>query len=138
MEEEKKETKIHIKNSYSPKLRSPQKPTFSLSPKTTKTPSIIKARLELKEKELSLKRTQNEFENENFYRCCSGTKSDKRVIEFFSKFVICVIVLMFCIVQLYVHHDNCNSNSLYGNILSMILGLFLPTPRVSKKDHQSK
>lgn len=86
------------------------------SPSMTKTPS------------------EREFERENFYTCCSGNTTDKRVIEYFTKFSVCFIVLLFCIVQLIRLGGDCTADHLYGNILSMILGVFLPSPVITRKD----
>jgi hypothetical protein len=66
--------------------------------------------------------------DDNLWRsCCLVT--DRRMIVFFSQLVIGLSVISFSFVQL-VRQDQCESNQLYVGLVTMIIGIFLPSPRV--------
>ena len=66
--------------------------------------------------------------DENLWRsCCLVT--DRRMIVFFSQLVIALSVISFSFVQL-ARKDECESNQLYVGLVTMIIGIFLPSPRV--------
>ena len=71
------------------------------------------------------------LENENKWSSCCFTV-DKRAVVFFSQLLITLSVVVLCIYQLIKHHDNCDSNQLYSGILSMVIGIYLPTPKIKK------
>lgn len=72
------------------------------------------------------------LENENMWRSCCGATIDKRAVVFFSQLLITLSVVILCIYQLIKHHDNCDSNQLYSGILSMVIGIYLPSPKIKK------
>ena len=74
---------------------------------------------------------QNIIEKENEYKSCC-LKTDKRALLFFSQLSISLITLLVCIYQLITHHDDCENNQLYSNILMMILGVWVPQPNMKK------
>ena len=61
--------------------------------------------------------------------CCF--KMDKRATMFFSQLAISALTMGFCIYQL-VHLDNCEAQSLYSSILTLVLGVYLPSPKLNK------
>jgi hypothetical protein len=66
--------------------------------------------------------------DENLWRsCCLIT--DRRMIVFFSQLIIALAVISFSFVQL-IRNDQCESNQLYVGLVTMIIGIFLPSPRV--------
>jgi hypothetical protein len=58
---------------------------------------------------------------------------DKRVMEYFTKIIVLFIFCVFFCVQLF-RIDNCDSNQLYSSLLTLCLGIFLPSPRLTKDD----
>ena len=70
----------------------------------------------------------NVMDDDNLWRsCCLVT--DRRMIVFFSQLIIALSVISFSFVQL-VRNDECESNQLYVGLVTMIIGIFLPSPRV--------
>jgi len=66
--------------------------------------------------------------DDNLWRsCCLIT--DRRMIVFFSQLIIGISVISFSFIQL-VRNDDCESNQLYVGLVTMIIGIFLPSPRV--------
>lgn len=67
--------------------------------------------------------------NDTWKSCC--LLLDKRATMFFSQLLIALLVIGFCIVQL-VNSRSCEHDSLYSGILSMIIGVYLPQPRINR------
>ena len=62
--------------------------------------------------------------------CCSTV--DPRMFLFSAQLAISLLILIFCVVKL-LQSDSCETQSLYGNILITLLGLWMPSPMVFKK-----
>ena len=71
---------------------------------------------------------ERKFDN-TWTSCCLRT--DKRAVVFFSQLTISLIVIFFCVYQL-IHVEECEAQSLYSSILTLVLGTFLPSPKISK------
>ena len=71
------------------------------------------------------------METENTYKSCCLT-SDKRALQFFSQFTICVGVLLFSMYKL-INSDECEETQVYIGLITMIVGIYIPQP-VIKKD----
>lgn len=56
---------------------------------------------------------------------------DKRVIIFFSQFAICLMIISFSLYQLN-KDSSCEHQQIYIGLLTMIVGIFLPAPRIQK------
>ena len=67
---------------------------------------------------------------ENTWRSCC-LKTDRRAVIYFSQFGLSASVVVLCIYQLLTKND-CNSNQLFLGLLTLILGVYLPTPKISK------
>ena len=67
---------------------------------------------------------------ENTWRSCC-LKTDRRAVIYFSQFGLSASVVILCIYQLLTKND-CNSNQLFLGLLTLILGVYLPTPKISK------
>ena len=63
--------------------------------------------------------------------CCSNHTTDKRIIIYFTQFSISLIIIFFCIFQL-LNHNDCESNQLYMGLLTLIIGVYLPSPKLRK------
>lgn len=73
-----------------------------------------------------------EIDEDNIWRSCSGCRLDRRATVFFSQLFISVVVICFCIYQL-VNSKSCERDSLYSGILTMVIGIFIPSPRIGKR-----
>ena len=58
------------------------------------------------------------------YKCCTGTRTDKRILFFIANYSISVFILCFSSYKL-LHNETCESNQLYSSILTMILTSWL-------------
>jgi hypothetical protein len=70
-----------------------------------------------------------EFLDQYIWRSCCGMRLDKRVVLFFSQFSIAIMIISFSLYQLN-KSDDCNHNQLYLGLLTLIIGIFLPNPKV--------
>jgi hypothetical protein len=61
--------------------------------------------------------------------CC--VKLDKRATIFFSQLCISLLSMTFCIYQM-VHLTDCESQGLYSGIFTLILGVWLPQPSLTR------
>lgn len=64
----------------------------------------------------------------NTYRSCCF-QIDKRALTFFSQFTVSLAVLLFCGVQLF-RSESCERDALYSGMLTLIVGCWLPSPRM--------
>ena len=70
------------------------------------------------------------IKTENTYRSCCLT-SDKRALQFFSQFTICVGVLLFSMYKL-INSDECEETQVYIGLITMIIGVYIPQPSIKK------
>lgn len=89
--------------------------SYRLSPET--------ARLK---QELKLEIMREKYEN-TWESCC--IKLDKRATLFFSQLSISLLVIVFSLYQL-LHSSTCEKDQLYSGILTLILGVYLPQPKM--------
>ena len=75
---------------------------------------------------------QNDIIERYMWRSCCGMMVDKRVIIFFSQLSISISIIIFCMTQLWIHHEDCDKNQLYTGILMTIVGVHLPQPKIHK------
>ena len=61
--------------------------------------------------------------------CCFRT--DRRAVIYFTSFSLSASVLILCIYQL-LTKDDCNSNQLFLGLLTFILGVYFPNPKIQK------
>lgn len=71
------------------------------------------------------------IKTENTYRSCCLT-IDKRALQFFSQFTICLGVLLFSMFKL-INSEECEETQVYIGMITMIVGIYIPQP-VIKKD----
>jgi hypothetical protein len=93
---------------------------------TSETKVMIESPLQQKNKIIN---NNNEFLEHYIWRSCCGMRLDKRVVVFTSQFIIALMIVSFSLFQLSIS-DDCNHNQLYTGLLTMIVGIFLPSPRV--------
>jgi hypothetical protein len=73
---------------------------------------------------------ERRIEVENTWNSCC-LRTDRRAVIYFSQFGLSTSVVILCIYQLLTKND-CNSNQLFLGLLTLILGVYLPTPKISK------
>jgi len=65
--------------------------------------------------------------------CCGRTtRVSKQLLHFLVQFVITLLILVFCLVQLALGHDEKN-NSVYFSILSSLVTLYIQPPLPTKE-----
>jgi Sec-independent protein secretion pathway component TatC len=69
-----------------------------------------------------------EIELDNTWKSCCLT-TDKRFLLFGTQFFVMLLIIIFCIVQL-VKNNDCDSQRAYSSLLTFIIGVMIPTPRV--------
>ena len=63
------------------------------------------------------------------WRSCCGMLVDKRVVVFTSQFIITLMIIAFSLYQLAQKHT-CEHQQFYSSLITMLIGIFLPSPRV--------
>ena len=87
------------------------------------------------EREYSERTKQHKIEMENkqmsneWKSCC--LKMDKNAVRFFTQLAISMCIIGLCIAQL-VRLKDCGSQHAYIGLLTLILGVWLPSPSMSK------
>ena len=61
---------------------------------------------------------------------CGNVIMDRQVVLYFSQLGISLSVLSLCMYNLVVHYDDCNNNQLYSGLLTMIIGIWTPSPKM--------
>ena len=92
------------------------------------SPSIERRRLE---QDLDIH--EKEYDNTWQSCCCGGKKTDKRLLQYVTRFSLSILVLVFASVQL-INSGECDSlNSFYISLISMIVGVWVnPMPNDKK------
>ena len=70
---------------------------------------------------------KQEQQGERWTSCC--LEVDKNAVQFFSQLGISVGVISFCLYQL-VHLTECEQQTAYSSLLTLVLGVWLPSPRM--------
>lgn len=68
------------------------------------------------------------IQTENTYRSCCLVV-DRRALQFFSQFTICVGVLLFSMYKL-INSNECEETQLYVGMITMIVGIYIPQPKM--------
>ena len=91
------------------------------------SPSDEKKRLDL---ELKLKEEQ--YEN-TYQTCCSKSgKTDKRLIQYGTKFSLTLLVMIFCFYQIITAGECDSLTPWYCSLVSGIVGVWLNSPKLSQ------
>jgi len=81
---------------------------------------------------LSSNENKNNYIERYMWKSCCGMLIDRRAVIFFSQLAISISIIIFCMTQLWIHHDDCDKNQLYTGILMTIVGVHLPQPKMHK------
>jgi hypothetical protein len=57
---------------------------------------------------------------------------DRRAAIYFTQLFISLIVICFCLYMLLNHPEDCNKESTYIGLLTLVIGVHLPNPKFSK------
>ena len=86
------------------------------------TPDMLSRRLDMEEK-----KNDNEW-----FCCCSNKPTDSRLLKYVFQMLLIMLVVVFCISMLLVN-ESCEAQATYTGILTLLIGLVLPGPKVSEK-----
>lgn len=106
---------IHIDVDRADKPRNSTSTRISLSPRMKHLKNEMKIEIE-----------REKYDN-TWDSCCFSL--DKRATLFFSQLFISITVIIFCIYQL-LNSSSCETDTLYSGILTLILGVYLPQPKI--------
>lgn len=73
---------------------------------------------------------ERKIQVENTWNSCC-LKTDRRAVIYFTSFSLSASVVILCIYQL-LTKDDCNSNQLFLGLLTFILGVYFPNPKIQK------
>ena len=76
---------------------------------------------------MNIEEGKNKQDAREWKSCCLVI--DKHATIFFSQLSIAIVTVVFCIVQLSLS-KTCERDSLYSGMLTLVLGVYLPTPRL--------
>lgn len=68
---------------------------------------------------------------ENSWKSCCLTV-DRRALQFFTQLSISLIVISLCIYNLVQYPNNCEGNQVYMGLLTMTIGVYIPSPTMIK------
>ncbi len=72
--------------------------------------------------------------NNNLWLCCGTTRgfraTDSRIIRYLFGYLMSLIMIFFCIYQL-LNKLDMESQNAYLSIITLILGIYLPSPKIS-------
>lgn len=60
--------------------------------------------------------------------CCSSRKTDSRLLQFITVYIIISSIVAFCLYELSLS-NTCSHTQTYMSILTLILGVILPSPK---------
>ena len=87
---------------------------------------------ELKHAHEALQVEQELIDVENSWKSCCLTV-DRIALQFFTQLSISLIVISLCIYNLVQYPDNCDNNQVYMGLLTMVIGVYVPTPTMIKE-----
>jgi hypothetical protein len=87
---------------------------------------------EKKEITINIDPDEQQWARENFWKSCCGSTIDKRAASFFTQLGISSVVIIFCLYKLVVHTGDCSESQTYMSLLTLILGIYIPNPKIRK------
>jgi hypothetical protein len=85
---------------------------------------------EEKKEDLELQRIDTPEEKKVWRSCCFG-EINKDAMVFFTQVIILFSFLIFCCGQL-VRVDSCEGQQLYSSLITLVLGILCPSPRIKR------
>lgn len=82
---------------------------------------------EKKKEEVKIEKLKRRYE---WKSCCFSI--DARFTVFSAQFLLTFMVLMLCIIELHRSNGSCEAVSFYGNVLTTLIGLWMPSPLMSR------
>jgi len=80
---------------------------------------------------LNIENKEEEEKKRVWTSCCF--RCDKHAVVYFTQLFIALIIILFCIFKL-IYSDGCQTDQLYSSILMLIVGAFLPNPKITHSD----
>jgi hypothetical protein len=84
-------------------------------------------RLKVLEYKLKEKTDNRQFDHDNRWRSCCGMVLDRRLVMYSTQMTMIGLTMMFCVRQLTIL-DTCNDQQSYIGLLTLLLGLVIPSP----------
>lgn len=82
---------------------------------------------EKKKEEVKLERLKRRYE---WKSCCFAI--DARFTVFSAQFILTFMALTLCLVELHRSNGSCEAVGFYGNVLTTLIGLWMPSPLMSR------
>jgi hypothetical protein len=105
---------------------------------TTMDDALAARRLDIMAEQMHIRQEEREFRHENIWTSCCGVQFDKRSVQFFSKLFISTSVITFCFAQLTNDQLPAGMHSTYMSLLTLIVGVWLPSPSIEADAASSK
>ena len=97
---------------------------------------LVQHQIEVDDKEVEFKhvieKDEREFNHNNYWTSCC-LKMDKRAVAYFSQLLISMGICAFTIAMMVVNQD-CPTFSRYSPLLTLIVGVWLPSPQFKDKN----
>lgn len=91
------------------------------------TPEV---RMRVLDERIKERRNKQDHElNDRWQSCCFTC--DKRVITYFTQVGVITGIIIFCMVQL-VNHESCEYQTTYVGLLTLLVGLIIPSPAIKR------
>jgi hypothetical protein len=78
--------------------------------------------------DLELQRTYTPTRGSRVWRSCC-LRCDRDIVQYFTKYIILVALMIFFSIELHLA-DTCEGTQLYQSMLTLVLGIALPNPRI--------
>ena len=80
---------------------------------------------------ISIQTDDKNIEYQNNWKSCCFTL-DRKATVYFSQLFVCVGIIFFCCLQM-VRLENCEAQQLYSSLLTMVIGILIPSPSIRKR-----
>ena len=80
---------------------------------------------------ISIQTDDANLERQNNWRSCCFTL-DRKATVYFSQLFVCIGIIFFCCLQM-VRLHNCEAQQLYSSLLTMVIGILIPSPSIRKR-----
>ena len=88
---------------------------------------------ELKHRRIELEMKREEHELDEEWECCMfKKKTDSRLIKYLFQMCLIIAIMIMCVIKL-MTTTNCTEQNTFVGILTMMVGIILPSPSMGKK-----
>lgn len=107
------------------------RPDTALRSPLSRSRTLDKHYIDVEDKKLEHRIEIEDKVYDDIWTSCCGIKLDKRALQFFSQYFISLTLITFSMVQL-IRLDNCSDQNTYLALLSLLIGIALPSPSLKK------